>query len=50
MNAYISLLASRSIIEIGKLQDGGFSVDYRKPMCAVQAFAVFLSACNWIGH
>ena len=45
---------SHSVLQFGKAQkrDDGtmqFSLDFRSPVAPIQAFAVLLSACKWIG-
>ena len=37
------------VLQFGKQTDNGkrFALDFRYPMAPVQAFAIFLTACNW---
>ena len=39
------------VLQFGKQTDNGkrFALDFRYPMAPVQAFAIFLTACNWCG-
>jgi hypothetical protein len=34
-------------LQFGKMADGRFSLDYRFPMCPLQAFGIFLSSFTW---
>ena len=41
----------KSCLQFGKQDDEGarFALDYRWPLSPVQAFGIFLTACNWVG-
>jgi hypothetical protein len=38
---------AKPVIQFGKLTATAFSLDFRYPMCPLQAFALFLSAHGW---
>lgn len=35
------------VLEFGKMDHGRFALDFRHPICPIQAFGVFLSAFGW---
>ena len=39
------------VLQFGKQSENGkrFALDFRYPMAPVQAFGIFLTACNWCG-